>query len=89
MRRRSIAVVIVSCGLLLLAGCGDVTHQTRFIPTSEEIGWGSELVQLPWQPPALDYHQPRPKLDPDDQSFIVHEYPDSIFGMRFEHQAHE
>lgn len=46
--------------LLVVVGCGDVTHQTRYIPRVSELTWDAEYEQLPWRPPALtEAHYPR------------------------------
>ena len=44
--------LLVPC-LLLLAGCGDITYQTRYIPRTSELSWNHEYQQLPWRPPGL------------------------------------
>lgn len=39
--------------LALLAGCGDITYQTRYVPRASELSWDKDVEQLPWRPPAV------------------------------------
>jgi hypothetical protein len=89
MCRRLLPAIIGLIGAGLLTGCGDLTHQTRFIPTSDEMGWDGDLAQLPWQDPSLESHRPRPELDATaEPSLVVQGYPDSLFDMRFRNDHH-
>lgn len=55
MRGAALAVLIIG-----LAGCGDVVHQTRYMPSHSSLSWDAEHEQLPWQEPALaETHYPR------------------------------
>ena len=64
--------VLAAVGLLL-AGCGSIVHQTRYIPRTSEIAFAEDYEQLPWQPPALgEVHYPR--TERSHRPRIQHQY---------------
>ena len=54
-------VLCASCALaVILAGCGDPTYQTRYIPRASELDFTEDYHELPWTPPAKgDIHYAR------------------------------
>ena len=49
----------------------------------DEFGWDGELVQLPWEPPAVGAvgHRPRPEVVPEDRSVLMDSRPDPLFDV--------
>ena len=73
MPRRSPLAIGTALAAIALGGCGDVLHHTRSVPIHDEFGWGPEILELPWKPPALgDRHYPRPAIDDANQSVVIH-----------------
>jgi len=73
MPHRTLVVTVTAFAAIVLGGCGDVLHHTRSVPIHDEFGWGPEILELPWQPPALDgRHYPRPAIDDANQSVVIH-----------------
>jgi hypothetical protein len=74
---------------LLLAGCGDMYYQTRYIPVSaesvyspsEQLTWtgDKQVYELPANPPALDeLHRTRIDCKPPGQAFK----PIAVVGIK-------
>ena len=45
-------LALLGIAFVVLGGCGDIVHQTRYIPRHSELTWSEDHEQLPWQPPS-------------------------------------
>ncbi len=88
MRKRVLCPFAIASTLLVLAGCGDISHATRPAPVHEDLGWNKpdHVYELPWTPPAYgdeETFQERPEIDTEHRSHLFYPRADALGGIEY------